>query len=62
MYLPNRSLCEFLMLAKSAKTQRLEANLMRQFRGLEPILSPGSMKRKILLLPTGSQEITLKKA
>ena len=37
MYLPNRTLLEFVTVGKSQKTQRLEANLIRQFRGLEPI-------------------------
>ena len=41
MYMPNRTFCEFFRLKKTDKTIRLETNLIRQFKGLPLILSPG---------------------
>ena len=59
--MPNRSFCEFMAVKKSAQTLRLELNLIRQFRGLEPILSPSSMRQLRRTLPPDAREMVLKK-
>ena len=61
MYMPNRTFCEFFLLKKTERTIRLETNLIRQFKGLPLILSPGQQRKK-WRLPVGAKEVIMSKA